>query len=71
MPTPAEKIIAKFDGARSLAHAIGVKPSAVYRWTYPRERGGTGGYVPTAHIPKIKDAADLLGVVLTAEDWEA
>lgn len=71
MPTPAEKIIAKFNGVPSLARAIGKTPAAVYRWTYPRERGGTGGYIPTAQIAKIKDVADLLGIQLTAEDWEA
>ncbi len=71
MPTPAEKIIAKFGGMRPLARAIGVSPSAVCFWTYPRERGGTGGYIPTAQIPKIKFAAEVLGVELTAEDWDS
>ena len=71
MPTPAEKIISKFGGVRILAQAIGADRVVVYRWTYPRERRGTGGFVPTSQIPKIKFAAEVLGIELTAEDWEA
>lgn len=71
MTTPAEKIIAKFGGARPLAAALGITPASVYRWTYPRERQGSAGYIPTRWIPRVKDAAALLDVTLTAEDWAA
>ncbi len=65
----ATRIFAKFGGARRLAKAIGRDPSAVYKWNYPREIGGTDGLVPTSAIPDINAAADLLGITLTPEDW--
>jgi hypothetical protein len=65
----AQRIIAKFGGPRRLAIAIGCQPPAVYRWTYPRDRGGTDGYLPNAVKDRVKAAADLLGVEITAEDW--
>jgi amino-acid N-acetyltransferase len=67
----AMRIIAKFGNARRLAEALGCEASAVYRWTYPPSRGGTDGYVPTRAIQKVKDAAVLLGIDLTPEDWAA
>lgn len=65
----AERIIAKFGGPRRLASAIDCKPAAVYRWTYARARGGTDGYLPNTVKDRVKNAADLLGIEITAEDW--
>lgn len=69
--TQASRIISKFGNATKLASAIGYSKQAVYRWTYPKERFGSNGYVPGPAIPLIKDAAELLGVELTPEDWAA
>lgn len=71
----AAHIIGKFGGARRLAElltdAAGTKvaPSIVYRWTYPRDRGGTHGFIPTQKVPQIMQLADLLGIELTTDDW--
>lgn len=71
----AERIIAKFGGARRLAIILkqadesqALNPSSIYRWTYPKEKGGTGGVVPTAALPLLIKAARLEGIFLTPED---
>lgn len=65
----AQKIIAKFGGARKLAALLGYSPVRCYKWTYEREKGGSGGFVSHDCIPAIKLAAELEGIELTAEDW--
>lgn len=74
MNNQAERIIAKFGNARQLAAALaevgaGRDPTAVYKWTYPREKGGTGGYIPAAAVDDVKRAAERRGVQLTGKDW--
>lgn len=73
----AARIIAKFGNARGLAAAIArhtswksIAPSNVYRWNYPKEKGGTGGIIPTASQPFVIEAARLEGVFITTEDWD-
>lgn len=44
--TIAERVIEKCGGVARTAALIGRSESWVYRWTYPKERGGTGGMVP-------------------------
>lgn len=65
----AARIFARFGGARRLAKLIGRDPSALYRWTHPRERGGLDGLVPTKAVAEIQAAADLMGIELTSADW--
>lgn len=73
--TPAERVIAKFGGAYKLAAALGRVDgrkrvvTSVYRWTYPREKGGTGGYIPAAMVPTVMSAARLEGIFLEAGDF--
>lgn len=69
MYNQASRIVSKFGGVRRLAVAIGYEPTRVYRWTYPRERGGTDGLVPAASVPIVQTAALAHGVVLTEADW--
>jgi len=65
----AKRIIRKFGGARRLAKLLGYEPSRVYKWTYPRDKGGTDGLVPAAVVPKIQALADLEKVSLSDSDW--
>ena len=65
----ANRIIRKFGGARRLAAVLRYEPSRVYKWTYSREKGGTGGLVPAASVTAIQAAADLQGIALTDSDW--
>jgi len=68
--TQAERVIAKFGGARKLAKALALDPSTVYKWTYPREKQGTGGVVPNNKIPALLAAARAEGILFTpAELW--
>jgi hypothetical protein len=69
MFSQASRIAKKFGGVRRLAAALGYAPDRVYRWTYDRKRGGTGGLIPAASVSKVQTAADLADIVLTDEDW--
>lgn len=71
----AVRVIEKFGGARRLAVILktvdpenSLNPSSIYRWTYPREKGGTGGVIPTAALPLLIRAARMEGLFLTPED---
>lgn len=47
MINPAVKIIEVFGGVALVAEATNRGRAQIHRWTYPRERGGTGGLVPS------------------------
>lgn len=64
----AERIIDKFNGRYNLARLIGKQPSTIYRWTYPRSKGGTGGLIPNKDLPLIRKAAREQGIYLTEKD---
>lgn len=64
--------------ARSVIAAIGVKKSSevtgkhisrVYCWMYPRERGGTGGFIPQIDAAKLLAYAQSEGLDVSAEDF--
>jgi hypothetical protein len=42
----AARVIEKCGGHKAVARALSVDPSWVYRLTYPKSRGGTGGIIP-------------------------
>ena len=73
--TQAERILDKFGGARRLAstlQAIG-RPrdvTAIYRWTYPKSKGGTNGTVPRIAWDDVLAAARAEGIMLTPEDLD-
>ena len=65
----AAYVIRQFGNAYALAKAMTmvgrrISPSAIYKWTYPRSKGGTGGLIPTSSLPFIFSAAKVWGVVL-------
>lgn len=73
----AQSIISKFGGARELARTLKecsddindhYNPSTIYRWMYPRDKGGTGGEVPTAALKSILKCARLAGIMLSTKD---
>ncbi len=65
--TPAEAAIAAFGGAPAVAAVLGVHVTRVYRYTYPRARGGTGGLIPAEHLQRLLATARARGLPLTAE----
>lgn len=71
----AARIINKFGGAVRLARILAEigKPKSVetiYRWTYPRSRSGTDGYIPATVWPDLIQAARAEGLLLTSEDFD-
>ena len=76
MKSQAERIIDKFGGARNLSRATRLlgsaskyrSPAVIYRWTYSRERGGTGGRIPSSALDAVLEAARLEGILITPHD---
>ncbi len=66
---PANTIIKKFNGLKSLAEAADVSVHTVMRWRTPKEKGGTGGVVPHWHIAVILQAAKNKGIELKPADF--
>lgn len=46
MMNPARRVIEKCGGVDAVMRICGRSRSRVLRWTYPKERGGTGGLIP-------------------------
>lgn len=79
--TQADSILARFGGPRRLVAALARladttgdeskrrNPATVYKWTYPRDKGGTGGYIPSSAWEDVRQAARLEGILLKPEDW--
>jgi len=47
MLNPAATVIERCGGVNAVAKMVGRHPSRVRRWAYSKDRGGTGGLVPT------------------------
>ncbi len=69
MDTPAETVIEKLGGAQAVAALCGLDVASVHKWKYPKERGGTGGIIPSRHQGALLAAARRLGIGLSAEDF--
>ena len=54
--TPAARLI-RICGVERLARWTGVSTTQVYRWDYPRTKGGSGGVIPAFHHQAILDGA--------------
>jgi len=65
----ARNVIDKCGGEKIVAGLIGRSLSTVYKWTYPREQGGTGGWVPTVAQKKLMEAARRGEVDLAPADF--
>lgn len=50
---------------------LGLDLAWVYRWTYPPERGGTGGTIPAHHHARLMKAARDRGLSLEPADFFA
>lgn len=66
---PATTIIKTLGGAAKVAQIAGVHRTRVYSWMRPVSAGGTGGYIPMRHIPKIIAQAKAEGVDLSGDDF--
>lgn len=73
--TQARRIFDKFGGELRLVSALQAigKPRnkcSIYKWDYPRHKGGTGGLIPTRAWPDIFAAARHEGILITSEDMD-
>ena len=48
---------------------LGVDVSRVYRWTYPRSRGGSDGVIPARHQARLLSEASKRGLPLRPDDF--
>ncbi len=60
----AAQVIALFGNAYALAEVLGRKAATVYRWTYPSDKGGTGGVIPGPAWTAIQEHAKAQGIGL-------
>ena len=69
MENVAERVIAKFagpdgrksDGVKAIAGILNLKEVQVYKFTYSKEKGGTGGVIPHHHAQKLlREAPDIV-----------
>lgn len=66
--TPADIVIARFDGVRPLARLLGKDPSTIHRWKMPASKGGLDGRVPSQVQLRLLELAQERGVALTAAE---
>jgi len=64
----AQRVIAKFGSASAVGRAIGRTPSAVCRWCYSPDDGGTDGIIPGPALRAVLKAAKELGIEITQDD---
>jgi putative alpha-1,2-mannosidase len=69
MTNIASKIIERFGGAPKVAEIVGTERTAVYKWTYPRERGGSDGLIPSKYHAILLRAAKERKLKLKPEDF--
>lgn len=69
MLEPAHSLIRKCGGFAAVARMTGRSEVRVRRWTYPVDRGGTGGMIPTEVHERLMLAARAEGVDLRPDDF--
>lgn len=67
--TIAETIIRKCGGHQQVSQWLGLSLPQIYRWTYPRERGGTDGLIPARRQGELMAKARAAGIDLTPADF--
>lgn len=67
---PAKSIIAKI-GIDKVSEITGKHVSRVYRWMYPKDRGGTGGVIPQSDAPALLAYAKENQIALEAAEFFA
>lgn len=64
---PAAAVIDGCGGVAEVSKVTGVDRTQVWRWTQPKEAGGTGGLVPSEHQDDLLSYAKKKKLPLTAE----
>lgn len=71
MLEPAHTIIRICGGFEAVARMTGREVTRVRRWTYTREKGGTGGLIPSDIQPVLMKEARAQGIDLRPEHFFA
>lgn len=66
---PAQHVIDKCGGVTRTAELAGVHQSWVYRWTYPKDKGGTGGRIPAEAQHNLLAAAHRGQIEISPADF--
>lgn len=66
---PAMSIIDSLGGAAELSKGLGISYCQVRKWTWSKQRGGTGGLIPQRHHLAVLNIARQKCVPLTAADF--
>ena len=66
---PAHSIVKKLGGAGIVADITGLSRVQIYRWQYPRQKGGTGGTIPYSYVETLLAEAKSKGVALEPSDF--
>jgi hypothetical protein len=66
---PAHTIITICGGYRAVAEMTGRDETRVRRWTYPKEKGGTDGLIPTDAGQVLMGEARKRGIPLKPEHF--
>ena len=62
MLQPAHDIIAALGGNAAVGKRCNVARATVWKWSQPKERGGTGGIIPGEHANTIIEAGREIGL---------
>lgn len=71
MADPASTIITRCGGVAVVADWLSLNRTSVLRWTHPREKGGTGGLIPSKHQAPLISAAERHGKRIEPQDFFA
>lgn len=69
MRNAAERVIKKCGGHQAVADLLGIGLPSVYKWTYPAERGGSNGAIPTNRQAELLRRAHDAGIDLLPSDF--
>lgn len=65
----ASRVIEKCGGVSSVAKLTGRAAPSIHKWRYPKDKGGTGGLIPSEVQTILMAAAQRGEVDLTPEDF--
>lgn len=66
---PANTIIEKLGGLSPVAKLVGKSLHTVMRWRMPREKGGTGGVIPSRHVPTLMREVRERNIPISADHF--
>lgn len=65
----SKRLIEKLGGVRAVAGMLNLSTQAVHKWTKPKDKGGTGGFIPAPRQIELMVAAKQRGLELNETDF--